>query len=91
MVYKTVKKFVYIQNQTFLRHNVKKFRKSYDKSKYLILYTPYLEIFAMLVSKQFLFWLYLQNWNTKTSKTLREGSQKKCKLFPELMTKLFVE
>ena len=53
--------FFHIQNQTFLRHYVKKFKKNGDKSKYSILYTPYLEPFAMLVSKQFLFWLYLQN------------------------------
>ena len=53
--------FFHIQNQTFLRHYVKKFKKNGDKNKYSILYTSYLEPFAMLVSKQFLFWLYLQN------------------------------
>ena len=48
-----------VQNQIFLRHYVKKFKKNGDKSKYSILYTPYLKHFAMLVSKQFS--LYLHN------------------------------
>ena len=47
--------FCHTQNQIFLRHYVKKFKKKGDKSEYSILYTPFLEPFAMLVSKQFWF------------------------------------
>ena len=49
------KKKNHIQNQTFLRHYVKKLKKNGDKSKYSILNTPYLKPFAMLVSNSFCF------------------------------------
>ena len=50
------KYFLYIQNQIFPRHYVKKLMKNDDKSKYSILYTPNLKPFSIQVSKQFLFW-----------------------------------
>ena len=56
-----LKYFFHIQNQIFPRHFVKKFIKNSDKSKNSILYTTYNKPFAILVSKQFLFWLYLPN------------------------------
>ena len=34
----------------------------YEKNNFTFLYTPYIKLYGMLVSEQFLFWLYLQNW-----------------------------
>ena len=46
---------------TFLHSVSEKSDFVYEKNKFTFLYTPYIKLYGMLVSEQFLFWLYLQN------------------------------
>ena len=57
-VYKNLTYYLHIKTKTLCTT----FKEKWGKSKYSILQTPFLKPFGILVLKQFLFWLYPQNW-----------------------------